>query len=407
MVWYNISNIYVRRDGMITTNKFAKNVRVNIAEEYAEENRAWQGAPSIARTRGGRLYVGFMSGGIYEPDPRNHCLLIYSDDNGETWHGPVLSIESKPDERLRSFEIELWSAPDGELWMFWAETPYKEGLSLPTYEQKIDMENDSEYHALEDMARTYVSVCKNPDSDTPLFSETRYLFNAVVRNRPYICESGRWIFPTYLTGNREYYEFYYSDDKGMTFKTSRCYGRSAGRAYDEPALFRMADGRISAIVRTTPHVYKRMISADEGETWSAPEEFIPAASQRPCAANLADGSVIMIPSISTKARNGFRLLASSDGENFTERLILDDRERISYAEFVEGEDGTLYVAYDRERNNKIKKSLVTGYSEAAKEILFARIPREAIDRGEVTKDTVRERVISKARIDALDNRFTK
>jgi len=392
---------------MITPNSFAKNIRINVSREYAEENRAWQGAPSIAMTSGGRLYVGFMSGGIYEPDPRNHCLLIYSDDKGETWQGPVLSIESKPDERLRTFEIELWSSPDGELWMFWAETPYEKGLSLPTYEQKIDMENDSEYHSLENMAKTYVSVCKNPDSDAPSFSEPRYLFNAVIRNRPFICDSGRWIFPTYLTGNRDYYEFYYSDDKGMTFETSRCYGRSAGRAYDEPALFRMTDGRISAIVRTTPHVYKRMISEDEGNTWSYPEEFMPAASQRPCADNLSDGSVIMIPSIASKARNGFRILHSSDGENFAEKLILDDRERISYAEFVEDDCGTLYIAYDRERNNKIRKSRVTGYSEAAKEILFARIPRKAIDTGEVTADTVRARVISKARIDSLENVFTK
>ena len=87
-------------------------------------------------------------------------------------------------------------------------------------------------------------------------------------------------------------------------------------------------------------------------------------------------------------------------------MILDDRERVSYAEFVE-DDKYVYIAYDRERNNKIKKSYVTGLSEAAKEILFARIPREAIDRGEVTEGTVRARVISKARIDALDNRFTK
>lgn len=393
---------------MITPNKFAKNIKTGVAEEYAEERRAWQGAPSIARTDGGRLYVGFMSGGIYEPDPRNHCLLVYSDDGGDLWQGPILSIESKPEERLRVFEIELWKAPGNELWMFWAETPYVEGLSLPTYEQKIDMENDSEYHSLENMVKTYVSVCKNPDSDDPVFSEPRFLFNAVIRNTPFICDNGRWLFPTYLAGNRDYYEYYYSDDCGETFHTcEKRYGRSDGRAYDEPAFHRSSDGRIVATVRTTPHIYKRMFSDDNGITWSYPEEFMPAASQRPCAANLRDGSVVMIPSISAKARNGFKILHSQDGMIFEEKLILDDRERISYAEFVEDENGTLYVVYDRERNNKIRKSRVTGYSEAAKEILFARIPREALESGKVTDDTVRARILSKARIDALDNDFTK
>ena len=80
---------------MRITNRFAENVKIEFDDTYREENRAWQGAPTLARTKGGRLYVGFMSGGIYEPDPRNNCLLVYSDDNGETWSEPILSIESK------------------------------------------------------------------------------------------------------------------------------------------------------------------------------------------------------------------------------------------------------------------------------------------------------------------------
>ena len=36
-------------------SSFAPNMNVFPAEKYAEEKRAWQGAPSIARTKGGRL----------------------------------------------------------------------------------------------------------------------------------------------------------------------------------------------------------------------------------------------------------------------------------------------------------------------------------------------------------------
>ena len=150
-----------------------------------------------------------------------------------------------------------------------------------------------------------------------------------------------------------------------------------------------------------------MFSSDEGITWSQPEEFMLAASQRPCTGNISDGRVVMIPSISARARNGFKLTISDDGINFRDVMLLDDRERISYAEFVEDADGTLYIAYDRERNNKLRKSRVTGLSEAAKEILFARIPKAAWESGEVTSDTVRARVITKARINELDNKYTK
>lgn len=394
-------------------NQFMPNAVISPGEEYSERERAWQGAPSIAMTDGGRLFVGFMSGGIYEPDPRNHMVLVYSDDKGDTWSEPVLVIESKPENNTRCFEIELWRSPENELWMFWVEVPYKKGLSLPTYEQQINMENDSEYHALEARSVTYASVCKDPDADELEFSEPRALFNSVIRNTPYVTDSGRWLFPTYITSPREFYQFYYSDDCGKTLHTTeKCYGRAPGRAYDEPSFHKCADGRIAVTVRTTPkmedpHTYKRMFSDDDGITWSQPEDFMLAASQRPCTDNLSDGRVIMISSISARARNGFRLMLSDDGINFEEKLILDDRERISYAEFVEGEDGTIYITYDRERNNKLRKSRVTGLSEAAKEILFARIPKAAWESGNVTPDTVRARIISKARINELDNKYTK
>lgn len=394
-------------------NQFTPNAVIDPGFEYHESNRAWQGAPSIAMTDSGRLFVGFMSGGIYEPDPRNHMVLVYSDDKGDTWSEPVLVIESKPENNTRCFEIELWRSPKNELWMFWVEVPYKKGLSLPTYEQQINMENDSEYHALESQSVTYVSICEDPDADELEFSEPRSLFNAVIRNTPYVTDSGRWLFPTYITSPREFYQFHYSDDCGKTFHpTEKCFGRATGRAYDEPSFHKCADGRIAVTVRTTPkmedpHTYKRMFSSDDGITWSQPEEFMLAASQRPCTGNISDGRVVMIPSISARARNGFKLTISDDGINFRDVMLLDDRERISYAEFVEDADGTLYIAYDRERNNKLRKSRVTGLSEAAKEILFARIPKAAWESGNVTPDTVRARVITKARINELDNKYTK
>ena len=93
--------------------------------------------------------------------------------------------------------------------------------------------------------------------------------------------------------------------------------------------------------------------------------------------------------------------------DFSDCLVIEDRERVSYAEIDEDENGTLYITYDRERNNKVRKSRVTGYSESAKEILFARIPAEAWKSGTVTPDTVRARIVSKARIDALDNYLSR
>ena len=222
----------------------------------------------------------------------------------------------------------------------------------------------------------------------------------------FVTDSGRWIFPAQITSPRDYYEIFYSDDQGETLHPTRCYGRDLCRAYDEGNFYRTPDGKIGVIVRTTPPVFKRMFSEDDGLTWSTPEAFMETSSQRPATANLPDGSALLIRSIHNKSRNGLKLMRSTNGTEFSDILIIDDRERVSYAEIEQDENGTLYVVYDRERNNKVRKSRVTGCSEAAKEILFARIPKAAWENGTVTPDTVRARVITKARINALDNYLT-
>ena len=50
-------------------------------KKYAWVSREWQGCPTIARTARGRLWAGWYSGGIIEPDERNYNLLVYSDDD--------------------------------------------------------------------------------------------------------------------------------------------------------------------------------------------------------------------------------------------------------------------------------------------------------------------------------------
>ncbi len=88
-------------------------------EAYSLDFRKWQGCPTIARTAGGRLWAGWYSGGICEPDENNYNLLVYSDDEGSTWSDPVLVIDSRPEIRLRAMDIQLWMDPAEKLWVFW------------------------------------------------------------------------------------------------------------------------------------------------------------------------------------------------------------------------------------------------------------------------------------------------
>ena len=54
--------------------------------KYAESIRLFQGMPTVAVTRGGRIYAGWTSGGNGEPHIENYDLLVYSDDGGKTIH---------------------------------------------------------------------------------------------------------------------------------------------------------------------------------------------------------------------------------------------------------------------------------------------------------------------------------
>ena len=61
---------------------------------YAESIRLYQGCPTVAVTRGGRLFAGWYSGGTTEPHMDNYNLMVQSDDGGKSWSKPVLVIPS-------------------------------------------------------------------------------------------------------------------------------------------------------------------------------------------------------------------------------------------------------------------------------------------------------------------------
>ena len=90
-------------------------INTNPGEEYTVSNRFWQGCPTIARTRGGRLFAGWYSGGTGEPHPDNYNLLIRSDDDGFSWNSPELVISGRPEDDIVAIDIQLWLDPDGKL----------------------------------------------------------------------------------------------------------------------------------------------------------------------------------------------------------------------------------------------------------------------------------------------------
>lgn len=117
---YGLAQVPVTERTMLEKDEALKAANMatgRLGGRYVGKNRKWQGIPSLTRTRGGRLYVCFYSGGEGE-GAENYVLLKKSDDDGKTWSEPVLAID--PAGNVRAFDPCLWTAPDGRVFLFWA-----------------------------------------------------------------------------------------------------------------------------------------------------------------------------------------------------------------------------------------------------------------------------------------------
>jgi hypothetical protein len=117
---------------------------------------------------------------------------------------------------------------------------------------------------------------------------------------------------------------------------------------------------------------------------------------------LKNGMVAYIRSVSNTKRIGLKFSLSEDGgKTYPYTLILDERENVSYPELVEAEDGSLYVIYDRERDNRLLKNTETWTSTAAKEILLCKLSVADVVSGTLSDTSYLARVISKAKINDI------
>ena len=137
----------------------------NPGPEVLEDKRAWQGCPTIARTRGGRLFAGWYTGGAFEPCIRNFNVLVQSDDNGENWTKPILAVYADTEKRIRNIDIQLWVDETNRLWVMWTHSPYYEGSEEATIRTPFQWDYHKEFTGVEAM------ICNDPDADVLQWEE--------------------------------------------------------------------------------------------------------------------------------------------------------------------------------------------------------------------------------------------
>ena len=365
-------------------------------ESFGEANRAWHGCPTVAVTKKGRLFAGWYSGGAFEPCLYNYNILAMSDDGGESWSGPILTVGTDKENRLRKIDIEIWINEDNSLWVMWTVSPYSEKSTPATIKTPLECDYQREF------PYTEVMICRNPDDDVLVWEKPRMMCDGFMRNKPILTSSGRIIAPAYDYSG-EQYKLRYSDNGGESFYNIAINGKPDVNVYDEITICERRPGELRFLARTNRGYYVYSDSYDGGDTWTAAKEYEKAPSARCYYGKLKNGMIAYVRNASDTKREGMKICLSQDGgDTFTYEMILDERENVSYPDLVEDENGNIYIVYDRERDNRAKLDRQTWISKAAKEILICKLTVDDVISNTLSEGSFVRRIISKAKIDVVE-----
>lgn len=318
----------------------------NSTEDYAHAKRTCSGVPSLAVSRGGRLWAawfcGKTPGEIIERCPHAYVVVSTSGDGGKTWK-EVLAIDPDGAGPLKAYDPRPWVDPDGKLWVFFT-------LPFPLHK-----------HA-------WVITTEDGDQESPAWSQPRPVFEGPLLNRPIVLANGDWLFPTYARRpqNMGAILSHVSRDKGHTFTLKGQFEASWDLFPSEPMAVERRDGSLWMLVRTTKGIGES-ISTDSGATWGPLKiPVIQHTSSRFFIGRLQSGNLLLVkhlgihkdPVSAGKGKQRRELTAfisKDDGQTWSGGLVIDERVGCSYPDAQQIADGTIYLSWDfmRSRDQEI------------------------------------------------------
>lgn len=314
--------------------------------EHALTTRAFQGIPSMAVAPGGRLWANWYAGVTAAEDQNNYVVVSTSGDDGETWK-EVLVIDPDGKGPVRAFDPELWLAPDGRLFVFWAQAVGHDGT----------------------VAGVWAMHTEQPDEETPQWSQPRRLTDGIMMCKPTVLADGRWILPASTWRKTDHSaRLIASDDQGESWRLlGACHVPPEDRRFDEHMIVERRDGSLWMLVRTNDGI-GQSVSTDGGQTW--PEltpSGIPHPSARFFIRRLRSGNLLLVKHGPMDRQTGrshlMAFISEDDGKTWGGGLQLDERSGVSYPDGQQTEDGLIRIIYDYSRTGE-RKILMSRFREA-------------------------------------------
>ncbi len=317
----------------------------DIVEKYSPESRGFTGISSLAVSPKGRMWAVWYAGITPSEDANNYVVVSTSGDGGENWK-EVLVIDPDGPGPVRAFDPEIWLAPNGQLWIFWAQAVEHKGT----------------------VAGVWSLTINNPDNTDLDYSEPRRLTNGVMMCKPLVLSTGEWVLPasTWRLTDKSA-KAIVSTDEGLTWKERGAVNvPKKFRSYDEHMIVEKKNGDLWMLARTNYGIGESF-SSDRGHTWSP---FVHSKIQHPSARffirRLNSGNLLMVKHGPIDMKTGrshlMAFISKDDGYSWSDGLLLDEKPGVSYPDGQQTNDGTIYITYDYNRT-KDQKILVTSFTE--------------------------------------------
>lgn len=310
--------------------------------EHAATNRAFQGIPSMAVARGGRLWATWYAGPTPGEDDNNYVVLSTSADDGASWR-ETLVVDPDGPGSVRAFDPELWLAPDGRLFFFWAQAEKHEGT----------------------LGGVWCMETSQGDAERPEWTAPRRLTDGIMMCKPLVLSSGEWVLPASTWRATDHSaRMIVSTDAGKTWSLrGGCNVPADARQYDEHMFIERRDGSLWLLVRTKYGIGES-VSTDGGRTWpDLRPSSIPHPSSRFFIRRLSSGNLLLVKHGGMNEKIGrSRLTAftsADDGRTWGGGLLVDERSGVSYPDGVQTPDGLIRIIYDYSRTGSREILLAT------------------------------------------------